>query len=200
MWKLLLALPSWILYLILDSIFYIFGWILVPTAAAFKAYKKENELYHFTWPFMFPWDNYGDGIANDTYYKAPNMFLQILYWSCVRNPTNNLRIVPILSCNIDPSKVDFIGNFGSKKQLFALSKLFNQPETTKEIINKYDTKVPQWFFAWQGLYSNFYWQFMMRGHLWRFWIGWKIYPTDVYGVTEYRKFGAGFALQFKKVV
>jgi hypothetical protein len=95
----------------------------VPIAAACKAYyaifdpgkeaKGENPIVmHFTWGFMHLWDNYEDGIANDMYYKAPNTFLQIVYWSCFRNPVNNARITPPFRCIITPSKVRFIGTFG----------------------------------------------------------------------------------------
>jgi hypothetical protein len=37
------------------------------------------------------------------------------------------------------------------------------------------------------------------GRLRRLWIGWKIKPTDIYGVTAYRADGAGYTTQFKVV-
>ena len=168
----------------------IVGWIVVPIAAGLGRYEmtidenkaRKNEkpqVYHFTDKFMFIWDNYEDGIANSMYYEAPNMFLQIIYWSLIRNPTNNMRISKF-SCKIDPVRIKYIGS-----------------ETN---IYEYDTKKPQWFIAWQGPYSNLFVQFKMFGGLWRFWIGTaKIYPTDIYGVTEYRKRGAGGVTQFKRI-
>lgn len=176
------------------------GWILVPIAAACKAYyciydankeaKGENPLvYHFTWKFMHLWDNYEDGIANDMYYKAPNLFLQIVYWSCLRNPRNNARITPPFRCLIKPELVRFVGTFGG----------FLGTGPLPELINSYDTKIPHWFFAWQGAHSNFFIQFTIKKTLYRFWIGTaKIYPTDVFGVTPYRALGAGPVLQFKR--
>jgi hypothetical protein len=184
----------WAFMLVIRTVLILIGWILIPIAAYKKAYVVNvksigpvNEtgtvVYkaHFTWKLMHLWDNYEDGIANDTYVKFNSMFMRIVYWSAFRNPVNNLRITPILSVMISKDKVFYIGSLPGDQ------------------IRSYDTKIPQWFFAWQGMYSNFYWQFNLFGELRRFWIGWKIYPTDIFGVTEYRKRGAGFALQFKRV-
>lgn len=179
----------------------IIGWVMVPLAAICRAYEKTDDnldkpadgpIYQFTWPIMFVWGNYEDGIANRNYKQFDSMFMQIVYWSCIRNPVNNLRVMPILSCKIEPKRVEFIGSFG---HLHGNSMSKNLTETIKS----YDTKIPQWFFAWHGLYSNFYWQFNLFGKLRRIWVGWKIYPTDIYGVTKYRESGAGFAQQFKVV-
>jgi hypothetical protein len=182
MWRLCYLIPTWIIFLFVYLSLVMLGWLLVPIAAAFGSYNQTDlgsNKWHFNWPFMWLWDNDEDGIANDSYYKAPNMFLQILYWSAWRNPVNNLRYVPYLSCKINPARVWFTGS------------LLN--------IYSYDTPIPQWFIAWQGIYGCWYWQFRPLEHLYRLWIGWKIYPTDIYGVTEYRKRGAGFAIQFKRV-
>lgn len=190
MWRLSYHAPLWLTFLAFRVIMVIIGWVVIPIAALCRAYSSSKSggqtVWHFTWKWMFLWDNYEDGIANDTYVKFNSMFMRIVYWSCFRNPVNNLRIVPYLSCKIDPERVDFRGSFGGR-------------ESSEVAIRTYDTKVPQWFYCWQGLYSNFYWQFNAFGKLWRLWIGWKIYPTDIYGVTEYRKLGAGFATQFKRV-
>jgi hypothetical protein len=159
----------------------ILGLVLVPIAAACMAYHRIylTNVWHFNWRLMWLWDNYEDGIANDTYIKFNSMFMRIVYWSAIRNPSNNLRLVPYLSCQVNPLKVKFVGSLNK--------------------ITEYDSKTPQWFICWQGLYSCWYYQFMLGGKLRRIWIGWKIYPTDIYGVTEYRKRGAGFATQFKVV-
>lgn len=192
MWRLIYSIPTWILFIILLLILIAVGWILIPIAALCKAYAPEDTTsddpnYHFTWPFMYLWDNYEDGIANNNYSHYTNMFMRIVSWSANRNPVNNLRVVPILTCMIDPDRVGFVGSFGDDS-------------APKDIIDLYDTHIPQWFFCWQGLYTDFYWQFNLNGHLYRFWIGWKIYPTDIYGVTPYRIRGSGFGLQFNKVL
>jgi hypothetical protein len=175
----------------------IIGWILVPIAATFKAYKKVHEpdgwgvpkdKYHFTWMLLWPWDNWEDGIADISLDQEDSLWWRIVYWSCIRNPVNNLRLVPFLSVKIKPEKVNWVGSYGN-------GNFINTPAETRS----YDTKTKQWFFCWHGFYSNFYWQFNLFGQLMRFWIGWKILPKDVYGVEPYRKSGAGFAMQFKRV-
>lgn len=162
------------------------GWILVPLCAFAGKYHSRPSHYFqkaiTAWDYwwMWPWGNEEDGVLfGDMYKSFDSDAMQIIYWTCVRNPTNNLRFVPILSCKINPKKV---GSVGSNKN-----------------VNLYDLSEPEWFFAWCGVYSNFWVQFKMFGSLWRFWIGWKIMPKDINGVSAYRKPGAGFALQFKKV-
>lgn len=221
MWRLIYAIPSWLLFeLVIDIPLMLIGWVVVPIAAACGAYAMDIKVkvekttadvsftlppkYHFTWYLMWLWDNEEDGIANDTYWKAPNMFLQIVYWSCLRNSTNNVRYVPYLNVMIDPKKIGFYGGIDCGTYDWVVE---HQPgdgvptvgSTDWADLKLFDTKCVQWFFAWQGIYSCWYWQFLFKGTMRRFWIGWKIYPTDVYGVTEYRKDGAGFGIQFKEV-
>jgi len=202
--RLIFSIFVWLIYHLGIAVpLILLGWITVPVAALCKAYKPTNSFdgvgnprvdYHFTWPFMFVWDNHEDGIANDTYVKFESMFMRIVYWSCVRNPVNNLRMVPYLSCKIEPSKVKFIGSFVDSDE-WALG-----PEVFELQVRRYDTKIPQWFFAWQGLHSNLYWQFECMGKLWRLWIGSaKIYPTCIYSVPKYLVKGSGPVLQFKRV-
>lgn len=188
--RLLLSLPLWLAFLALRTLLILVGWIVVPISAALGAYEKyqgadgvgtPRDQYRFTWRWMWLWDNQEDGIANDTYVKFDSMFMRIVYWSCFRNPVNNLRYVPLLSCKIDPSDVYFIGS--------------------KDLALSYDKKPAEveWFYAWHGVYSNIWVQFEMFGGIWRFWLGWKIFPSDMYGVSTYRKDGAGFAIQFKRL-
>lgn len=203
MWRLLYSIPLWLSFAVLILIpSIILGWLLIPIAVLCKAYytmivvdenmNKLSEKTHFTWSFMHIWDNWEDGIAAGRKYKDWGvLWKQIIWWSCVRNPANNLRIVPYLSCKINPLKVCFIGSFGN----YGCGPTLVEPSKWA----KYDTKVPQWFFAWQGLYSNFYWQFWWGSQLKRFWIGHKVMPADIFGVSPYRQPGAGFALQFKTV-
>lgn len=173
----------------------ILGWIMVPLAAAFKAYKitelrppghpkqPDGHKYNFTWRIMFLWDNWEDGIANRNYKQFDSMFMQIVYWSCVRNPVNNLRIAPYLSCKINPDMIQYKGTF------------------SETYIQRYKERSPHWFYCEHGLYSCIFWQFYLNGQLRRLWLGWKLLPQDKYGVkeTDYRKPGAGVALQFKRI-
>lgn len=197
MYRLILAIPIYLTFIFLIFLpLVLLGWILIPLAVLFKAYKAIPMLglldgngdprvdYHFTWKFMHVWDNWEDGIAAGKQYKNMGSIpKQIIYWSCIRNPVNNLRIIPYLSCKIDPTKVNYIGG----------------PHKSMEAFDK-KPPVPEWFFAWQGIYSNIFWQFKLFGKLRRLWIGWKIFPSDILR-TEfgYRKNGAGFAIQFKVV-
>lgn len=169
------------------------GFITVPIAAAFERYYWTHDIHkqvkgefpyvaHFTQKWMKPWDNPEDGIANAMYWRAPNVFLQILYWSCIRNPANGLRQIKPFYLKIDPEKVEFIGTKGLK-------------------LSDYDRDdVEFWYFCWQGLYSNFRVHFKLMGKMFRFWIGFKIYPGDINGVAGHRaKYGAGFATQLKVI-
>ena len=187
---------TWIFFLGLRTLVILMGWIVVPFAAACGAYeksydeekakKKENpDVYHFTWRWMFPWDNFEDGIANDMYWKAPGLFIQIVYWSCLRNPANNLRRVPYLSVMIEKKKVRFVGSLDPR-------------DHAPTDYDKDDLTF--WYLCWHGLYSNVRIQFKMAGSIWRFWLGWKIYPEDsVLDVGGHRVGGAGFATQFKEI-
>lgn len=200
MWRLIYAIPSWILFLLVRTLFIILGWVLIPIAVICRAYaiigvtNHGGDKWGFTWKFMDAlYGNKEDGIAEGwQYWDTGAVWSQIIYWSAARNPTAGFRWTPFLSCKIDPTKVRFRGSFGGSDT--PMSQLMQMG------FEKYDTKVPHWFFAWHGLYSNYYYQFKAFNRLWRFWIGWKIQPHDVNGVSKYRKNGAGFATQFKRVL
>jgi hypothetical protein len=177
--------------LVIFNILAVLGWLVVPIAAAFKAYKitpsirDGRPVLNWTWPIMYVYGNLEDGIENGEYYGIKNKFIQIVYWTCLRNPVNNLRYIPVLSVKVKKDKVKYFGSF-------------DRPED----LEKYDTNIPQWFFAWQGLYSNVFVHFNLFGELRRFWLGWKLYPDDAHfelPPTSYRYHGAGFAIQFKRV-
>lgn len=193
LWRLSYAIPSYFAFIFLIFIpLLLLGYILIPITALFGAYywvideEKEDkgedpDVAHFTWKFMKLWDNWEDGIANTTYKEYDSDFKQIIYWSCFRNPVNNLRIMPLLSFKIDSDKVQYVGS--------------------KDLANLYDRKPPEveWFFAWHGFYSNIWIQFKMFGKVYRFWQGWKIFPQDIFGVKGHRALRTGFAQQFKKL-
>ena len=184
MWRLIYSVPLWVIFFLFRTLLIAFGWILIPLAAACKAYtvhhdenkkaKGENPIvYHFSWKWMWIYDNWEDGIANDMYEKKDSLFKQILYWSAMRNPVNNLRLVKYLSCSIEPKKVRWVGS--------------------KKPVDHFDIKpqVPEWFFAWHGVYVCIWWQYRFFG-LRRLWVGWKIFPSDTIKVTGHRVKGAGF--------
>lgn len=199
-----LGIPSWLLMVSLRLILICLGWVVVPIAVMCRAhqtfvttsiYGEQVEKTHFTWRLMWLWDNNEDGCgAGRQYRDMGSLGWQIIYWSCLRNPVNNLRFVPILSCDISPNRVRFIGYFGEW-----LGETYSAVLHAPPSVREYDTKVPQWFICWHGFYMCWYWQFVWRGQLRRLWLGWKIKPTDIYGVTTYRVDGAGFTSQFKVV-
>jgi hypothetical protein len=169
------------------------GWIVVPYAVKKKAYSKKLrhlwtgaivDQYYFTWRLLWLWDNDEEGCAWYTEKDGDpaDIEARIIYSSCVRNPVNNLRYVPIVSLKIDPKRVRFIGK-----------PHFQDPRA-------YDSKELEfWYFCWHGFYGNFRRQYKKDGKTHRFWIGHKIYPGDVFGVFDHRAKSAGFGSQFKRI-
>ena len=177
----------------------------MPIAAVCGAYQETGVIegliikryYHFTWRWMWLWDNWEDGIANATYVKFNSMFMKIVYWSCFRNPINNMRATPYLSCKVNPERVNFIGRIDGFDRITRAD-----ADGREYYIRQFDTKIPQRFFAWQSIWhSNYYKQFVWGGELWRFWIGSaKIYPDDIWRQDfGYRKMGTTAFVQFKRV-
>lgn len=184
-----ISLITWASFLSIQIPLFLLGHLIIPFLALFKMYYVRKSHYYnkqiaaFFWPFNYIWGNEEDGVlAGHQYKDYKDDDWQVWYWSAVRNPTNNLRFIPILSCRVDPNLIDWVGSL---------------PESASP--KAYDMKTALWYYCWQGLYTNFYWQFYLKDDLYRFWIGWKLYPADILGVTEYRKYGAGFAVQFKRV-
>ena len=203
MWRLIYSIPVWIAFVFLVFIpLLLLGYIMVPIALLFKAYRYEHDeekfnkgenpiVWHFTWPIMFAWDNWEDGIANETYFKEDSFFMQVIRWSCIRNPVNNLRIVPYLACKVNPKKIGFVGSKGSSYEI-GLVRVANE-------IKNYRDKTPQWYFAWHGFYTCIFIQYNTKKGVKRFWLGWKIVPYDIYGISHTRIRGAAFAQQWKLV-
>lgn len=190
--RLIFHIPINLILLIINVFFIIFGWIVIPLALLFKAYDYRKskywdyEILDWTWPFMKVYSNEEDGLDNQNrgYYgikKEWPLWRKIIAFSLIRNPASGLRWIPYVSCMIDPKKVDFIGNY-------------------KEAMD-YDQKPPraEWFYCWCGLYSCIWIQFKFRKSMYRLWIGQAVYPSDIFGVTEYRKYGAGFKIQLKRI-
>lgn len=202
--RILISIVPWALMFTLTTFLIMVGWVIIPIAAVCRAFESSRsnrdgrEIVKWSAPLIWLWGNDEDGVLGGRQYKDfKSDILQAIYWTALRNPVNNLRFVPKLSCKINPMKVRFEGTFASD---YERGDIRVDPTELKIRIKMHDTKVPHWFFAWQGIYSNFYWQFNLFG-LRRFWIGWKIYPTDIYGIvsTNYRYHGTGFAIQFKRV-
>jgi hypothetical protein len=195
LFRLVYAVPMWLAFEFLVFLpLVLLGWVLVPIAALMRAYQltdpnleKPNDgpIYHFIWPFMWVFDNDGDGIANCNYKRFNSLFKQIIYWSCIRNPVNNLRFAPVLGLKIEPAEVRFTGSF--------------------ETAQSYESgrHYPYWFFAWQGAYSCIRVQYRspLTDTMQEFWCGWKIWPQDVHGIKpgSFRSKAAGFAFQWRSL-
>lgn len=188
MWRLIYFIPAWIVFTAIQFPLLLLGLILIPLIAKLKRYEvRKSKVFDkdiLSWKdkWMWPWGNEEDSILNGAqYYDAGSTFKQIVYWSAVRNPVNNLRYTPILSLKIESDKVEFIGS--------------NVAD-----IKEYDHNIEMWYLCWHGIYSNLRVQTKIFGSLWRFWIGWKIYPEDsIRPVVGHRVPGAGVAYQIKKL-
>jgi hypothetical protein len=187
---------SWVLFLLLRTFLIALGYIMVPIGVLFKAYEVRKSKYYdrtllqFTWPILYLWNNFEEGIGHYGNPKWP-LWVRILYSEVWRNPANGLRFVPVLSLKIDPDKIEFIGSFGSSND-----------HLSTETLKAYDADSADfWSLTWHGLYSNIRWQGSLFGKRFRFWCGWKAYPGDILGIPDWdhRKVRAGFATQFRRL-
>lgn len=199
--KNILRLPlfatSWIAFTLLNTTLIALGYLAVPLAVALKnTIMRESKIYPgkiiraFKSKLFWIWGNEEEGIGHYGDSKW-SLSRRILYSEIIRNPTNNLRFVKLLSLKIDPDLVKFLGSLGSKED-----------KLSKETVMSYDdNKTLFWSLTWCGLHSNIRSHFKMFGRTYRFWLGWKIYPGDMYGIPEWdhRKARAGFATQLKRI-
>lgn len=187
--KLIYHIPILCLFLILRLILIVLGWVMVPFALILNQRQQITSRVHYprvisTFKGIFwLWGNDEDGVMAAHEFQTYPGWFRIIYWCAFRNPVNNLRFVPWVSCHIQPDKIKFIGSRPGRMG--------------------YDNQTPEseWFYCYQGLYSNIWIQFKMFGSVWRFWTGWKIFPKDQLGLdtSSYRRHGAGFATQFKRL-
>jgi hypothetical protein len=93
-------------------------------------------------------------------------------WSAFRNPVNNLRFIPYLNPVIVPTRIRH--------------KLWGSNGAA---------------FTWQGPYAGLLMFPVIRGRVFRFWLGWKLKPADAQGVApdDMRRVRCGFAIQFKAI-
>jgi len=184
------SILTWPVMITINLIAIVLGWVLIPIAVLCRAYiaYAPGQYGHYKYKFTWAWlnrvyGNWEDGIAAGWQYKdTGSVPLQIIYWSCNRNPVNNLRTVPYLSCKVSAKDIGYIGSFGQQPLL-------------------YDAIVTQlqWFFVWQGPYTGFYYvaKWPVFG-LRRLWLGFKLYPDNsIKGASPYQKAGVGFAMQFR---
>ncbi len=183
----------WALYLIIKTTLILMGYVLVPIAAAFKAYEESKSVRDgrtilvWSWPLMWLWSNNEDGIYDgQAYWVAPNKFIQIVYWAAVRNPCNNMRYT-FLAPEVKKGEVQWIG------RPFRDAAAYD-----KKVNGIYPDQI---YYAWQGLASCVY---IVRSfgifRRRRLWLGFKLYPVNrELGPTLVQKGGIGFTLQFRRL-
>lgn len=173
----------------------ILGLITIPLCTFLGLYKLQysekfdKHVLLWTVPvIMEPWQNYEDGlVAGDELLDYPQ-WVRILYWNCRRNPANGLRFMSLFAPLPKPEKVKFIASFGNSELGLNLDEL--------RVLEEQGTF---WYFAWQGAYANFRWEFKLGDEYYRFWIGTKVYPSSIHAVWNYQKHGIGTSWQIKKV-
>lgn len=186
-----------------NTVFTILGYVTIPPMALLHKYttttaiSKINGREILVWKYklMWIWGNDEDGLIGASEFKDSTIFVRIVYWCMWRNPANNIRFIPYLSVKPIPEKIQFkvfgkILDFdGNKVELDANYRILD------------DDKYRFTTLTWQGYYSNIRIQFKLINRIWRFWIGFKLYPEDKFGLWEldYRKYGAGFARQLKRI-
>lgn len=194
MWRLIYFIPIWIVLVAVRTLFIAAGYVTVPLALLCRAYEVRpnsdisynngQDIYVFSWAWMRPWNNFTDGIYCTTYFDY-GFFWTCFVWCVIRNPANGLRTIKPFYARIAPLDVRFVGSLD--RDTWALT--------------AYDRDdIEFWYLCWQGLHANFRWNFRLGARLYRFWIGIKIYPADIYGIYGVRaKHGAGFATQLKRL-
>jgi hypothetical protein len=199
----LASLVFWPLYLGLSLLLDIVGLVLlVPLSAAHAWRVTASTPYPGRlveswrgWPLTWPWGNEEDGVTGPPWWRVRmglpvtvngpwwREALSAYRWGALRNPSNNLRFVPLINPRIDPERIDW---------------------RTDEYDYANDYARPQlvfWAFTWQGLYAGFRAHIYFRGSLYRLWLGWKLKPEDAQGVPpdDMRAPRCGWATQLKRI-
>lgn len=108
-------------------VFYIIGLFIQPVAILFAKEDKNNQVPFTQYPehgmwymrtapkWLFPFGNERDGFLGDKRGWWANerdgreeTFLSQYIWSALRNPCNNMRFMPLSSCDTSKSKIKLI--------------------------------------------------------------------------------------------
>jgi hypothetical protein len=100
--QIILAPLLWAAWLILWAVLFVAGLFTCGAALACSAYALEpgRDTYHWTWKFMWVWDNAEDGICPAIYRIENNYSVQrgIFMWATLRNNVNNMARIKYLNC------------------------------------------------------------------------------------------------------
>lgn len=189
----LASLITWPLYVAVSLTLDVIGLMLIPFLAIpvprlrrSKVWGKGSpygEKVVTVWPgrwLTWLWGNEEDGVAGPVWYRARNpswsRWRLSYFWAALRNPSNNMRFIPLINPIINPARVrswvsDPCGRCGTT------------------------------WFVWQGPFAGLWHWITIRGMTFRFIIGWKLKPEDSQGIprTDMRAPRCGFGLQFKRV-
>lgn len=191
--RILLSLPLWLGYTVLELALQIIGLPLIAVLALCGAYKwrpskvwpagyndrTEVSAWDGGW-LTWLWGNEEDGVTGPTWWSFRNIgrphWQSDFHWSALRNPVNNLRFVPGINPVIDPARVRHIRH----------TWWHNANEIT---------------LTWQGPFAGLQIMLTFLGSSWHFWWGWKLKPQDIAGVldTDMRKPRCGFATQLQRI-
>lgn len=107
-------------------------------------------------------------------------------WSALRNPSNNLRFIPIINPVIAPARI--------RSWEWTRTKPLHRAQYAGPVL-QYAV------LTWQGVFSGIRCHILFRGSQYRFWWGWKLKPEDAQGVppTDMRAPRCGFGTQFKRI-
>lgn len=142
------------------------------------------------------WGNEEDGVTGPGWWRertlggyslGPPWYVRALSayrWSALRNPSNNLRFVPLINPVIRPEAIR--ARVWSRTPRWPAWRL---PRVYETIL------------TWQGVYSGIRCHIAFRGAQYRFWLGWKLKPEDAQGIPpgDMRAPRCGWATQFKRI-
>lgn len=193
--RILLSLPLWLGYTVVSLVLDLIGIvILLPLSLGHSAILRYSKVYKapradgkpalvFAWKgswLTWLWGNEEDGVNGAAWWANRTigwpLWLRMYVWSALRNPSNNIRFIPVINPVIDPTRIRYIRRTSS-------------------------SGVSQVTVTWQGPFAGLLYVFQFRGQVYRFWWGWKLKPEDAGGVSDadMRKPRCGFALQFKRI-
>jgi hypothetical protein len=184
----------WLARVLLLLLLAVPGVLVILVLAVFRVYRVRRSAQFGRDVMQFPgwawlWNNQEDGVdglrggdpaqkwwADRTAGWSPAR--RIFTWAALRNPVDSLRFVPVINPRIDPAQARFVG-------------MDHEPAKGES----------GWYFAWQGVYSCFRWEFFFDGHFYRVWLGWKLKPEDRNGLHagDVRTIRCDFAAQLKRV-
>ena len=195
MWRLAYSIPLWLTYCAVTGPLWIVGALIIPPLACARAWElRPSWAYADKRPVMCwrvrlidrVWGNAEDGVTGAVWYRDLHADWSetrcAIMWSAFRNPTNNMRFIPVINPRLRASRVHYRGAYDTEAIAKSTGRL-------------------AWSYTWQGLYSSLYVIVPLRGRLYRLWWGWKIRPRDTAGIaiTDYRYPRCGFATQLKRV-